>query len=133
MFPEKSVHNMKILTQIFIILYNPTFLVLAALIYILDTVALITALCVIPMFPDGNPNRIILVVSLIIGGFLFFGILSKIGEKYLAFIVKKKESTDTQETSTIDIGHVNDGLVIESNLQEVENGDHRAENGNIKR
>ena len=124
---------MKILTQIFIILYNPTFLVLAALIYILDTVALITALCVIPMFPDGNPNRIILVVSLIIGGFLFFGILSKIGEKYLAFIVKRKESTDTQETSTIDIGHVNNGLVIESNLQEVENGDHRAENGNIKR
>ena len=85
------------------------------------------------MFPDGNPNRIILVVSLIIGGFLFFGILSKIGEKYLAFIVKRKESTDTQETSTIDIGHVNNGLVIESNLQEVENGDHRAENGNIKR
>ena len=124
---------MKILTQIFIILYNPTFLVLAALIYILDTVALITALCVIPMFPDGNPNRIILVVSLIIGGFLFFGILSKIGEKYLAFIVKRKESTDTQETSTIDIGHVNNGLVIESNLPEVENGDHRAENGNIKR
>ena len=84
------------------------------------------------MFPDGNPNRIILVVSLIIGGFLFFGILSKIGEKYLAFIVKRKDSTDTRDTSTTDIGHVNNGHVIECNWQEVENGDHREENCNIE-
>ena len=84
------------------------------------------------MFPDGNPNRIILVVSLLIGGFLFFGILSKIGEKYLAFIVKRKDSTDTRDTSTTDIGHVNDGHIIENDLQEVENGDHTEENGNIK-
>ena len=95
------------------------------MIYILDTVALITALCVIPMFPDGNPNRIILVVCLVFGGFLFFGLLSKIGKKYLNFILrgKEKESTDTSITSANDIGHVNNGHVIEDNINVLENGD----------
>ena len=95
---------------------------MAALIYILDTVALITALCVIPMFPEGNPNRIILVVCLILGGFLFFGILSKIGEKYLNFILTKQESTDTSNTSTTEIGQDNIGQVVEDNIHAVENG-----------
>ena len=92
------------------------------MIYILDTVALITALCVIPMFPEGNPNRIILVVCLILGGFLFFGILSKIGERYLNFILTKQESIDTSNTSTTEIGQDNIGQVVEDNIHAVENG-----------
>ena len=74
-------------------------LVLAALIYILDTIALITALCVIPMFPNGNPNRIILVVCLIVGGFIFFGAVSRLGDKYLDFISHKENAATTNENN----------------------------------
>ena len=61
------------------------------MIYFLDTVALITALCVTPMMPNGNPNRIILVVCLVIGGFAFFGTLSRLGDKYLELTVNKSK------------------------------------------
>ena len=78
--------------------------VLAAMIYILDTVALITALCVIPMFPNGNPNRIILVVSLVIGGFAFFGTLSRLGDKYLELTVNKaKKPSSSSNTMVCDL------------------------------
>ena len=78
--------------------------VLAAMIYILDTVALITALCVIPMFPNGNPNRIILVVSLVIGGFAFFGTLSRLGDKYLELTLNKaKKPSSSSNTMVCDL------------------------------
>jgi len=68
---------------------------------------------------------------------MFFGLLSKLGEKYLNFIVQENDSTDTSNTSTTDIGHVNNGHVIEDNINVVENGDLKevayispVENGN---
>eukprot|EP00096_Caligus_rogercresseyi_P012749 TRINITY_DN5443_c0_g1_i2.p1 TRINITY_DN5443_c0_g1~~TRINITY_DN5443_c0_g1_i2.p1 ORF type:complete len:141 (+),score=57.94 TRINITY_DN5443_c0_g1_i2:359-781(+) len=53
--------------------------VLAALIYILDTIALVTALIIIPM----TTTHIILVVCLITFGFVFFYVLSLLGGKLL--------------------------------------------------
>ena len=77
-------------------------LVLAALIYILDTIALITALCVIPMYPNGSPNRIMLVVFLVIGGFIFFGVLSKLGEKYSNYMLSNyKDANSTAGTTML--------------------------------
>ena len=55
------------------------------------------------MFPNGNPNRIILVVSLLIGGCAFFGLLCKLGEKYLDFTLKKENGSTTSHTSVIEI------------------------------
>ena len=76
------------------------------MIYFLDTVALITALCVIPMFPNGNPNRIILVVCLVTGGFAFFGTLSKLGDKYLEFTLNKaKRLSSTNNTVVCDLSN----------------------------
>ena len=84
---------------LFIFLY---ILVLAALIYILDTIALVTALCVIPMYPNGSPNRIMLVVFLVIGGFIFFGALSKLGEKYSNYMLSNyKDANSTAGTTTL--------------------------------
>ena len=76
--------------------------VLAALIYILDTIALVTALCVIPMYPNGSPNRIMLVVFLVIGGFIFFGALSKLGEKYSNYMLSNyKDANSTAGTTML--------------------------------
>ena len=98
------------------------FSVLAALIYILDTIALVTALCVIPMFPNGNPNRIILVICLVIGGFIFFGALSKFGEKYLNYN-KGKENVTNNSTTISDVSSSKDGrgIQIDSNLADDDN------------
>ena len=94
------------------------------MIYFLDTVALITALCVIPMFPNGNPNRIILVVCLVIGGFAFFGTLSKLGDKYLEFTLNKsKRLSTTNNTIVCDLSN-DDGNCLQkdsSSMQEDEN------------
>ena len=76
-------------------------LVLAALIYILDTIALVTALCVIPMYPNGSPNRIMLVVFLVIGGFIFFGALSKLGEKYSNYMLSNYKDANTTAGTTM--------------------------------
>ena len=54
-------------------------LVLAYFVYITDTVALVSALCLIPMYPNKDPIRIIVVACLLAGGFSFFGLLSWIG------------------------------------------------------
>eukprot|EP00093_Oithona_nana_P003412 03412.XXX_113228_115021_1 [CDS] Oithona nana genome sequencing. len=64
--------------------------VLAALIYILDSIALITAFVVIPM----TINRGILCGSLLCGGFIFFLCISKLGEKLLG-INEAKEKNDS--------------------------------------
>jgi len=72
--------------------------VLAALIYILDTVALITAFIVIPI----TTNRGILVGCLISGGFVFFLIISYVGQKLLANIESKmqEQTADTEMNHT---------------------------------
>ena len=54
---------------------------------------------------------------------MFFGLLSKLGEKYLNFIAQENDYADTSNTSTTDIGHVNNGHVIDDNINVVENGD----------
>ena len=94
------------------------------MIYILDTVALITALCVIPMFPNGNPNRIILVICLVVGGFAFFGTLSKLGDKYLEFTLNKvKRLSSTNNTVVGDLSS-DDGNCLQNdrtNIAEDEN------------
>lgn len=75
--------------------------VLAALIYILDTIALITAFVVIPM----TVNRGILCGSLIVGGFIFFFIISKLGQKLLekteAKLKEQENHQPQQELSVI--------------------------------
>merc|ERR1719427_467739 len=65
--------------------------VLASMIYILDTIALITALCVIPMLPDGKPYRIILVCGLIAGGFVLFGLIGLAGRRYEKYLRDKED------------------------------------------
>lgn len=66
--------------------------VLAAFIYILDTVALITAICVIPM----TWQYWVLVVALILGGGVIFFILAKLGERLLV----KNQLKDIQMNHT---------------------------------
>jgi hypothetical protein len=62
--------------------------VLAALIYVLDTTALITALIVIPM----SLERGLLSAGLVFGGFFFFYIISKGGERVLRSVEAKEEN-----------------------------------------
>ena len=88
----------------------------------MDTIALVTALCVIPMFPNGNPNRIILVICLVIGGFIFFGALSKFGEKYLDYN-KEEETVTNNSTILSDVSSSQDrqSSQIDSNLADDDN------------
>ena len=69
-------------------------LVLASLVYLTDTVALVTALVVIPLIP----TRVLVVVLLIVGGFSFFGLLSWLGGRYCERI----SETGGEETATLD-------------------------------
>ena len=84
----------------------------------MDTIALVTALCVIPMYPNGNPNRIILVVSLVIGGFIFFGILSKLGERYLNLIHVKAEKLKDLIPSSVCANTNGKAPQFENNIKE---------------
>lgn len=60
-------------------------LVLALLVHLTDTVSLLTALYVIPIYQNGNPIRIIVMVGLVVLGFSFFGFLSSINMLALRF------------------------------------------------
>jgi len=71
--------------------------VLAALIYILDTIALVTAFAVIPI----TLNRGILSGCLLFGGFIFFFVISKIGEKFLEKFEAKEEELKEDKSLTI--------------------------------
>jgi len=72
--------------------------VLASLIYILDTVALIGAFAVIPM----TTKRGILVGCLLTGGIIFFFVISKIGQKLQSKHEAKMEAEkmDTEKSET---------------------------------
>lgn len=74
-------------------------LVLASFVYITDLVAFVTALIVIPMLPDGNPTRVIVVVCLVVGGFSFFGLLSWLGGRHANDVIRRKAilTTEVQE------------------------------------
>jgi len=73
--------------------------VLAAFVYILDTLALITALSVIPM----TWQYWVLVVSLIIGGGIIFFILAHIGERLLAKnMLRDQEFKDQRQLTGYD-------------------------------
>jgi len=61
--------------------------VLAALVYLLDTVALVTAFAVIPMTLELG----IISGSLLVGGFVIFFIMSKAGQKLLQLQEKREE------------------------------------------
>lgn len=60
-------------------------LVLAALIYIIDTVALISAFCLVPL----TPWLIGTSVGIIVFGFVFFFIITKVGERLMMNIDKR--------------------------------------------
>ena len=54
------------------------------------------------MYPNGSPNRIMLVVFLVIGGFIFFGALSKLGEMYSNYMVSNyKDANSTAGTTML--------------------------------
>lgn len=74
---------------------------LAALVYITDLMALVTALVVIPMLPDGNPHRVILVVCLIVGGFCVFGLIALAGRQYEKVMSKKLIKKDKDEMDVL--------------------------------
>ena len=54
--------------------------VLASFIYILDTVALVTAFIILPL----GTTLILVSVAIICGGFIFFGVLTYLGSKTIA-------------------------------------------------
>lgn len=67
--------------------------VLAFLVYILDTVALITALIVIPV----TLSLGIMCGCLLLGGFVFFFILSKAGERLMNSYYADDDVNETEE------------------------------------
>ena len=73
-------------------------LVLAGLIYILDTITLVTAFIVVPQ----TPALIGVSVGIIVGGFLFFYMLTLIGNKLLEKI-SNEELTDDEEEKDGDV------------------------------
>jgi len=113
--------------------------VLAALVYVLDTVALITAIAVIPIFQDLRkdpdpeiqeknvwPWGLIMVPSLIVGGFLFFFCLSKVGERLMRKIELEatcshpkidqiEKGSDQNSIETLDI--IPEKIEFENDLQ----------------
>ena len=64
-------------------------LVIAWLIYLVDVLSFITALCVIPMLPDGDVTRVVVVTVLVVGGVAFFLLLSRLGEMYSVRVSKE--------------------------------------------
>jgi len=87
--------------------------VLAALIYILDTVALITAFAVIRPF---TTNLIILSACLLIGGSVFFFVISKVGQKLMQkyeaeMAFQRKENDNSVESLNIaSLQETNEGI-----------------------
>ena len=73
------------------------------------------------MFPNGNPNRIILVACLLVGGFIFFGVLSLVGKKYCEFVIKKQKETDTTNTGSISHSATDNERPFENNIEQDDN------------
>lgn len=84
--------------------------VLAALIYILDTVALISAFVIVPL----NPTLAGVSVAIIVAGFVFFGFLSYLGQRLMQSIVEDGE-VEQSSAASIDRttkGNENEAYVI---------------------
>ena len=90
-------------------------LVLAALIYILDTVALITAFIIVPQ----NLALTSVSVSIIVGGFIFFYVLTVIGERIMKGIPEDTPGEVHEGESQIDDDVVDDVVddITEENLK----------------
>ncbi|XP_031560130.1 uncharacterized protein LOC116296266 isoform X2 [Actinia tenebrosa] len=69
-------------------------LVLAALIYIIDTVALVSAFCLVPL----TPWLIGTSVGIIVFGFIFFFIITKVGERLMMNINKRRTGNEELES-----------------------------------
>ena len=92
--------------------------VLAALIYILDTVALISAFAIVKL----NPTLIGASVGIIVFGFVFFGFLSYLGHRLMHSIADDGEETrgSTRSPSvTKDKGNDNEAYVISEKINEL--------------
>ena len=68
-------------------------LVLAALIYIIDIVALISAFVLVPL----SPLLIGISVGIIVVGFIFFFIVTKVGERMLVNLTKEEERLEKEK------------------------------------
>ena len=81
--------------------------VLAALVYILDTVALISAFVIVKL----TPTLAGVSVAIILGGFAFFGLLSYLGQRLMHSITEDREEV---ELSNVDKtkGNENEAYVI---------------------
>jgi hypothetical protein len=88
-------------------------LVLASFVYITDTVALVSALCLIPMYPDGDPTRIVVVLSLLLGGFSFFGLLSWLGGRSIRVV-----SSNDLDVEVVSSDGLEKGLGVEGSRGE---------------
>lgn len=71
--------------------------VLAAWIYLIDTVALITAFIVVKQ----NPTLTGISVGIIVAGFLFFGFLSYMGQRLMNTIDDDDNKEPTSEASSL--------------------------------
>ena len=74
-------------------------LVLASLIYVLDTVALISAFVLVPQTPVLIGGS----VGIIIGGFIFFFVVTQLGNKMLVCIERDEQANDTESDLEMDI------------------------------
>ena len=82
---------------------------LAALVYILDTVALISAFVIVPL----NPTLAGVSVAIIVAGFVFFGFLSYLGQRLMQSIVEDGE-VELSSAASLDKtkGYENEAYVI---------------------
>lgn len=86
-------------------------LVLAALIYIIDTVALVSAFCLVPLTPWLIGTSVIIIVV----GFVLFFILTKIGERLIVSAEWKDDEDQEECGGEVDQGS---GVVINANACE---------------
>jgi hypothetical protein len=68
-------------------------LVLASFIYIIDTVALVSAFCLVPL----TPWLIGTSVGIVVSGFVFFFVITKVGERLMTSIERSRAGDDDVE------------------------------------
>ncbi len=103
--------------------------VLAALIYILDTVALISAFAIVKL----NPTLIGASVGIIVFGFVFFGFLSYLGHRLMHSI--SDDTGEASEATTSDAktkGKENEAYVISDEKRNELNVRNNVATGNNK-
>lgn len=96
-------------------------LVLATLIYIIDTVALISAFCLVPLTPWLIGTSVIIVVV----GFLLFFVITKIGERLMIHDEWKHDEEDKGE----EFEEGNDHDIQSKRQEDVEQANDNANKG----